>query len=379
MIYLNNAATSYPKPLPVIENVTGYLQSAPIHAARTGFSMQKKDKITACRESLATLFNIPDPSQIVFTSGSTEAINLAISGLCLENAHVITTAIEHNSVLRPLKTLEKCKSVTLTIVDCDESGFVNPEDIENAISEKTRLIALNHCSNVTGATQDVSGVASIAKKYGCLTLIDISQSAGTIPIDVIKWDIDLMAFTGHKSLFGIPGIGGLYIKPGIALKPLKVGGTGVRSDYLYQPEEMPVYFEAGTPNTPGIVSLEAGIDFITKTGIENIKQHKEYICNRIFSRLAEFDEVILFGAGKNNEKVLVINFCINGMEAEETGFILEESFGIIARSGLHCAPLIHKALGTFPAGSVRVSPSFFTTEQEADYLLEAVEQIIMAK
>ena len=277
MIYLNNAATSYPKPREVNAAISSYLNEMPFHASRVGFEMQQVNIVDSCRDKLATLFNVENPRQIVFTSGSTESLNLAILGLSFNECHVITTSIEHNSVLRPLKTLEREGVITLSIVACDEAGYVNPQKIAHAIQKNTKLIVVNHSSNVTGTVLDIKTISRIARSHGIVLLVDASQSAGCVPIDVQQWDIDMLAFTGHKSLYGIPGIGGLYIREGIVLNPLKVGGTGVRSDLLYQPEEMPLYYEAGTQNVPGIVSLDAGVAFILRTRIDRIRMILEVL------------------------------------------------------------------------------------------------------
>ena len=275
LLYLNNAATSYPKPKQVIEAVVCYLKSVPFHASRTGFEIQTEDVITSCRQKLCQLFNAPQPDRMIFTSGSTESLNLAIKGLELNGGHVITTTIEHNSVLRPLFKLEKEGKIRLTIVDCDARGHVDPQKINQAIHPNTKAVVINHSSNVTGTITDIQAISDIAHAHGAVILVDASQSAGCTPIDIKGWDIDLLAFTGHKSLFGLPGIGGLYIKENIKLRPLKVGGTGVRSDLTEQPPESPIYYEAGTLNLPGILALNQGVDFILNTGLKKMEQHKK--------------------------------------------------------------------------------------------------------
>ncbi|MFN3306913.1 MAG: aminotransferase class V-fold PLP-dependent enzyme, partial [Candidatus Kapaibacteriota bacterium] len=285
MIYLNNAATSYPKPKEVQDAVVATFNNPLVHASRTGLEREDDDIIYLCRSRLADLFNIEDPLQIVFTSGSTEALNLAIKGLPLEGGNVVISAIEHNSVIRPVKTLEKEGKISVTVVGCDKNGYIEPQQFAEAIRDDTRAVIVNHCSNVTGVVLDIKEIAKIAHKAGAYIIVDASQSAGAVPIDCTAWEIDMLAFTGHKSLFGMQGIGGLYVRKGIDLKPLKVGGTGVLSEILLQPEGFPIHYEAGTPNTPGIVSLYAGVQFILQTGLDKIIEHKRTLYELIFNEL----------------------------------------------------------------------------------------------
>jgi cysteine desulfurase family protein len=375
MFYFNNAATSYPKPDIVNESVIKCLKQIPFHSARTGFERQEEDVIANCREKLSKLFNVPDPERIIFTSGSTESLNLSIRGIVKKNDHVITTAIEHNSVLRVVKTLERDGFIELTIVVCDETGYVNPQDIQKEIRSNTSVIVVNHCSNVTGRILDIKAISKIAREHGITIIVDVSQSAGSIPIDAANWDMDILAFTGHKSLLGLPGIGGMYIKKGVELKPLKVGGTGIRSDLLFQPEEFPLLFEAGTPNLPGIVSLDAGARYILETGIENIDKKKKYLISLLKNNLKDIPSIKIHGGDNGQFEPQILSININGQQPDEIGYVLENSFNIIVRSGLHCAPLIHKFLGTYPDGSVRISPSFFNTEKDVVYLSESIKKI----
>ena len=383
MIYLNNAASSFPKPKQVTDAVADCLSKPVLHAARTGFEREHEDSIYITRERLSKLFNVTDPLQIIFTSGSTEALNLAIRGLDLKGGHVVTTTTEHNSVNRPLKTLEMADEIEITFVDCDETSFVDPKKIEQAMKTNTKAVVINHCSNVTGTIQDVNEIAKIAHKYNAYIIVDASQSSGNIPIDFEGWDLDFMAFTGHKSLFGIQGTGGLIIKKGIDLKPLKVGGTGILSEILTQPEGLPIYYEAGTPNTPGIVALGAGVKFILDTGLENIIAHKKKLFNRIIGGIKDFtdkhnsensDGIKIYTTGDNHS---YSNFCFNvgGFVPEEIGYMLKSSFDILVRTGIHCAPLLLKPLGVEPWGTVRASFSYFTTEEEIDIFIDALNQI----
>ncbi len=372
MVYLNNAATAYPRPSEVISSVSFFLNSPPFNPSRTGFDNPCNDIINSCRKKLALLFNIPGAERIVFTSGGTESLNLAIKGLPLSDKHVITTATEHNSVLRPLKQLEREGRISLSIISCDKYGYIDPEDIKKEINKNTALIVVNHCSNVTGAIQDIEAIGEISGNNGLIFLVDGSQSAGTTPVSLEK--IDLFAFTGHKALYGLPGTGGLYIREGLYLNPLKTGGTGIKSELLHQPEEMPLYYEGGTPNLPGIVALSSGLDFILKIGIEKIKEWKEKLFLKIINEMERIPEIVIYN--KKDIPSQILSFNIKGMEPGDAGYILEQSFGIITRTGLHCAPLIHKFLGSHPRGSVRISPSYFTTLEEIDCFLEAMKNMV---
>lgn len=377
-IYLNNAATTYPKPASVLDGISKLLKAPPIHHLRAGFRTDAVDTdvVDICRIELASLFNVPEPNRIVFSSGATESLNLALRGLPLDGKHVVTTVIEHNSVLRPLKTMERDGRITLSIVKCDEYGSVSPDSIAEAILPNTAAVVVNHCSNVTGIVNDIEAIGSITKKNKISFIVDASQSAGLYPIDVQKANIDILVFTGHKSLYGIQGIGGAYISNDIILKPLKVGGTGIRSDYLFQPETVPMYYEAGTQNIPGILALYEGVRYINKIGMDNIRERKENIVQVMKSVLSHNKNVTLFPGISCKFKPTLFSFTVKGMEPEDIGYILENNFNIIVRTGLHCAPLIHKYLGTFPSGSVRVSPSHFTSEKEIEKFNEAVHQIL---
>ncbi len=374
MIYLNNAATSYPKPLGVIEAVTNCIKSIPFHSSRTGLEQNEEDIVGTCRKNLAKLFHIQNPQRIFFSSGSTESLNLALLGLDNKDKHIVTTAIEHNSVYRPLKTLEKDGVISLTIIDCDETGYVEAGKIREAVRENTCAVVVNHCSNVTGTVLNLYEIAEAAHTVrDCTFIVDASQSAGAVPVNVEKDNIDILVFTGHKSIFGLPGIGGIYIKQNIKVKPLKTGGTGVRSDLLYQPEEPPLYYEAGTQNIPGIVSLNAGLTFIEETGFDQIKKKKSLLMREIYDGINSIPGTTIYSGQKNSASVLSFN--MSGILPDDIGYMLEHSFGIIVRSGLHCAPLIHKSLGSHPHGSVRVSPSYFNSNDDIRKLIEAIEQI----
>lgn len=375
MIYLNNSASSFPKPANVISAVNKCISSIPIHQSRTGYDLQPVNEVDETREMLSSFFNIPAKEQVIFTSNATESLNLAIKGILSKGDHVITTAAEHNSVLRPVNTLFKDKVISLDIVKSDKLGVIDPDDIKKNINKKTKLVVVTHASNVTGTVQDIETISTIARESGAYFLVDISQSAGIIDFDFSASGADMAAFTGHKSLLGIQGIGGLLIKEGTPVNPLKTGGTGIRSDYLLQPEELPLYYESGTMNLPGIISLKEGIKYINQEGINNLRKHKEVLIKKIEDALSEIQKVEIIGRNKEIRQLPVINLKIKNMDVSEAGYILENSFHIITRAGLHCAPLIHKSLGTFPKGSLRVSPSSFNTEEEIGTFIDAISKI----
>jgi cysteine desulfurase / selenocysteine lyase len=369
LVYLNNAATSFPKPASVLEAVTRAMSSIPSEPGRgTGGN---EDPVADCRRVLASFFGVDDPRRVILTSGATESLNLLIMGTGLESGHVVTTSAEHNSVLRPLARLESEGRISLTIVACDGEGRVSAEVIRSALRDNTRAIVVTHCSNVTGAVNDLQALGDMARDEGLLLFVDASQSAGCIEIALQESTIDALVFTGHKALFGPPGTGGVVLRRGLRIAPLKVGGTGVRSESLAQPEEWPLLFEAGTPNVPGIAGLSAGVRFVKERGLGALARLRAEAGLRIVNGLRSIPGATVYTGG--SAWVPVTSFTLKNADPEDVAYILFHSFGIVARPGLHCAPLIHRNLGSFPRGSVRVSPSPFTTEQEVDRFLNAVD------
>ncbi len=375
MIYLNNAATTYPKPQDTLDAVNLCITEPPLHSARSGSGEEGIDIVAETRALLAKLFNAPNPNNIIFTSGSTESLNLAIKGLKLSDCHVVATTIEHNSVIRPLNALQEKGLIDVDFAVCDETGYVEPKSIEELINGRTKVVVLNFVSNVTGTIQDVKEIAKIAHAHGCIFILDASQGAGAIPIDVVDMDVDLMAFTGHKNLYGIQGIGGLYIKEGIELEPLKTGGTGIRSMSLLQPKELPYYLESGTPNKPGIVSLNAGVKWLLTQGVETIHETKKKMMKKVIAELDAIPEIKSYKSETKNS-YSVYTFNIGKMAPEEVNYILESSYDIFVRAGVHCAPLTLKPLGIDAWGTVRCSPSYFTSDDEINRFIEAVKDIV---
>ena len=372
-IYLDNAATSYPKPETVYQAVMRAMREIGASPGRGGYwrSLEASRMLFRTREVISALFSIPESSQIIFTHSATEALNLALRGTLLPGDHVITTVMEHNSLLRPLHALRKM-GVELTIVSACGTGIVDPDDIRAAIRPNTRMVALSHVSNVCGAIQPIERISSVAREANALFLVDAAQSAGSIPIDVTCIGIDLLAVPGHKDLLGPQGTGFLYVAEGKTLRPLLAGGTGSNASAMEQPDNFPEGFEAGTHNLPGIAGLCAGVEFVLKQGVECIGR-KERDCTAIIaSVLGNIPKVILYGPSCMDERSGPLSFSIAGMDSSGLAFALDRDFDISVRAGLHCAPQAHRALGTYPAGTIRVSPGWFTTDDEIAIFCDAI-------
>lgn len=376
MIYFDNAATTYPKPEEVYDAVYDCMKNYCANPGRAGHKLAMKSarKIYDARENLAKLFNVDNPMTIVFTHNATDSLNLAIKGVLKKGDHVITTSMEHNSVIRPIKALES-KGVENTVVDCDKDGFLNPEDVEKAIKENTKLIVTTHASNVCGTLVDIKSVGGIAKKHGILYLVDASQTAGVYNIDVKDMNIDMLAMPGHKCLFGPQGTGVLYVREDLKLDILKEGGTGSKSEELTQPELFPDKYESGTHNTPGIVGLNEGVKFVLDKGIEKIREHEEELCQYMLDKLKEIENIEIYGPEDSKKRAAVIAINIGNMDSGEVTFILDDEFDIATRSGIHCSPLAHTTLGTLGQGAVRFSIGFFNTTYDIDKAIKALKKI----
>ena len=376
-IYLDNAATSFPKPEAVYQTVNHVFRNIGANPGRSGhkWGIEANRLITDVREAIAKFFNISNPSNIVFTHNGTEAINLGIKGLLNPGDHVITTSMEHNSVLRPLKALAK-KGVETTVVRCSGEGYLDPSEVQKAIKINTRLIVITHASNVTGTLLPIKDISCIAKDNGIFFMVDASQTAGTIMVDVKKLGIDMLACPGHKALLGPQGTGFLYIRDGIELRPLLEGGTGWSSELETQPENLPEKFESGTLNTPGIIGLGAGISFIQTERIEKIRKQEICLSTELTNRLNEFEEIEWYGPESQDKKIGIVSFNIKGLNPLDVGFILDNVYNILVRAGLHCAPEAHKTIGTFPEGCIRISMGYFNTTEEIDLVYEAIKGII---
>ena len=377
MIYLDNAATSFPKPESVYEAVDHFNRCVGANPGRSGYATAREAEriIDETRGLLARLFHVDRRSQIVFTANATEALNLALKGLLQPGDHVVTTATDHNSVLRPMRSLKERRQIDVTWVKCDSAGFIHPEDVHAALRSNTRLVCITHASNVTGALHDIKTISSLVHANGTLLLVDAAQTAGCVPIDVQEMQIDLLAFTGHKGLLGPQGTGGLYIKPGIEIQPLREGGTGSESSSDRQPEKMPDRFEGGTHNTPGLAGLGAGVRFVLETGVEAIQAHERVLMERLLDRLVSIPGVKIYGPPCGSPQVAVVSFALENWPPLNLSHLLASGFDIATRSGLHCAPLIHQYLGTSDTGTVRVSIGYFNTLDDINALCDALKQI----
>lgn len=379
MIYLDNAATSFPKPSKVYEEVINCMKNYCANPGRGSHNMAIKSalKVMESRNLISEIFNIRNPFNIVFTHNATEALNIAIKGLLKKGDHVISTVLEHNSVLRPLNSMAK-HGVEVTLISSDKAGFINPLDIKDEIKFNTKAIIINHASNVLGSIQDINSIGKIAKKYGVKFIVDASQSAGSISIDVERDNIDLLAFPGHKGLLGPQGTGALYIRDGIELKSFKEGGTGSISNSIDQPKELPDRFESGTLNTPGIVGLCEGVKFIKKIGIENIYNEEMQLMDQLIRELKKLDFVKIYGSTSLKNRLSVLSINIEGIDASIVGEELNDA-EIAVRTGYHCAALIHKVIGTEYIGTVRISPGCFNTSKDIDEFIKNIIKIYKAK
>ena len=381
MIYFDNAATSFPKPASTLEAMANYLTKVGASPGRSGHraSVEASRIVYEARELVAKLFNISDPLRIVFTKNATEAINTVLLGMLKPGDHVVTSSMEHNSVMRPLRYLSR-RGVEVSVVSCTESGVLDPRRVREAIGPQTKLVALTHASNVTGTILPIEEVGEVLRSYPSIGfLVDAAQTAGTTAIDVEAMKIDFLAFTGHKSLFGPPGTGGLFIREGWEeqIEPLERGGTGSRSEWEEQPAFMPDKFEAGTLNTLGIAGLKAGVDFVLHEGVEKIRKKERILTERFLSGLEAFDEdVKIYGAREEKDKIALVSFNISGLSPSYVAQVLDENWAIMCRPGLHCAPSAHRTIGSFPVGTVRFSFGYFNTEEEIDLALEALKSLI---
>jgi cysteine desulfurase family protein len=329
------------------------------------------------RQAVAELLNAPDPLRVVFGANATEMLNLAMRGLLRPGDHVITSGMEHNSVMRPLRALER-QGVVLTMAPCSPEGFLHPAEVEAAIRPETVMIVLNHASNVTGTLLPVAEVARIARQYGPLLLVDAAQTVGAYPIDLQAERIDLLAFTGHKSLYGPTGTGGLIIGERVDLGrmgPLKRGGTGSRSEREDQPDFLPDKYESGTPNAVGLAGLEAGVRWVLERGVESIRAHEAALVQHLVDGLQAIPGVTIYGSPDASRQTATVSFNITGMAPSEVGLRLDDEYGVMCRIGLHCAPAAHRTLGTFPTGTVRFGLGAFNTTEQVNQALDGVRRL----
>jgi cysteine desulfurase family protein len=398
-IYLDNAATSFPKPPQVTEAITHYMRDVGANPGRSGhrLSLEASRIVEHARESLATLFNISDPTRIAFTMNVTESINMVLYGFLNAGDHVITSSMEHNSVMRPLRHLEENSFITVTIAPCDNKGFLDIDALPTLLQKNTALVVLNHASNVCGTIQDVRAVKDAIGDVPLM--LDAAQTAGCYPIDVEADGIDFLAFTGHKALLGPQGTGGLYIREGLAVRPLKRGGTGSISEETQQPDFLPDALESGTRNNVGIAGLGAAVDFILGEGVSKIREHEQILTSALLKPLYHVPGLTIYGPLTVQDQTATISVTFDkilpidsvdavggcgsinlawmeeGTPPPEAGDILSSQYDIFVRVGLHCAPLAHKTLGTYPEGTVRISMGYFNTLQDMEETAEAIRRI----
>ena len=379
MIYLNNAATTYPKPQCVLDAHAAALSNPPSGQFRSSGSFLKEDIFTQCRNHLGELLGIHETERIFFSSGATDSFNKILLGLDLQNCPVVTSVTEHNSILRPLYNHTQLLDEQISLVGCDTDGKISLEELEEIFiknSEKNTnrgICIINHCSNVTGMVQDLDAIGILCRKYGIQFIVDVSQSGGCIPVNADRSGIDILIMTGHKSLYGVQGTGAYYVRSGIRLKPIMYGGTGLDSTKLkYKADEYE--YEVGTQNAPGIAALSSGVEYILMRGVEKIAEKERLLMKRIYDRLSEIKEIRIFGSYETNHGP-VMSFQVIGLNCSDVAYILETGYGISVRTGLHCAPLIHRAIGSGADGTVRVSVSDLTSMDEIEQFLKAMEEI----
>jgi len=379
-IYLDNTATSWPKPPAVAEAMVRFLADIGANPGRSGHrrSIEAARIVYDAREALASLVDAPDPLRVIFTHNATEALNLALYGLLKPGDRVVTSGMEHNSVMRPLRDLE-AKGVALTIVPCAPDGTLDPADLDAAVTPGTRMIVLTHASNVTGTLLPVAQAGAIARRRDALLLVDAAQTAGVYPIDVEADAIDLLAVTGHKALYGPTGTGALVIGERIdarRMEPLRRGGTGSRSEHQVQPDTLPDRFESGSLNAVGIAGLLGALTWIRERRVLAIREHELGLLGRLLAGLERLPGVTVFGPRELERRLATVSFAIAGHDQAAVGHRLDAEFGILCRVGLHCSPAAHRTIGTFPAGALRFGLGAFNTARDIDAALAALDAII---
>jgi cysteine desulfurase family protein len=375
-LYFDNAATSWPKPPSVLKAMERHQVRVGGNPGRSGHfrAVEAGRVMLGARTSLASLFGVRESERIVFTKNATEALNMVISGVLNPGDHAVCTSMEHNAVMRPLTALKE-RGVRVGVVRADKEGRVDPAAVGSEMRKNTKLVIANHASNVTGTIIDIAAIGSICRERGVPFLVDAAQTAGILPIDVDRMNIDFLAFSGHKGLLGPQGTGGLYIGSDILTEPLLRGGTGSRSESEIQPEFLPDRFESGTPNTIGIAGLAAGIEFLQGFGLERVPEHDDRLLQVLLNELSSERRVVLYGPGETGSQTGVMSLTIEGISPSKIGRMLEQEYGVQTRIGLHCAPSAHRTIGTFPDGTVRLSWGVFTREREVVHAARAVKMI----
>ena len=374
LIYLDNAATSFPKPREVMDGMLRDYIKMGVSPGRGSYdlALESEDIVQRARKKLALFFGAPDADRIIFAGNATDALNIAFNGLLQPGDHVISTRLEHNSVLRPLYHFRERGWITYDLVDFDGKGFVDPGEIGRHVKQNTRLVVVSHASNVLGTVQPVREIGRVCAERGIPLIIDASQSAGKIPIDMTAWNVSAVAFTGHKALFGPTGIGGLAISPDLDIKPSRFGGTGVDSKSPAHTDTFPNRLEAGTINLMGIMGLSAGIDYIMQKGMESIHSEEMALLKRLRDGLSGLEHVVMYCAGDLSNHVAVLTTNVDEVSPQDAGAILDGDFNIAVRVGLHCAPLVHEDIGTINRGAIRFSLGIFNTQEDIDQAIGAM-------
>lgn len=377
VIYLDNAATSFPKPPEVHQRLGRFLLEHGANPGRGSYRMvhEVEERMAAARRALASFFNAPDPSRVMFALNATDALNMGLKGVLRRGDHVVTGTTDHNSIIRPLNRMEEDGLVSVSRVAPGSDGVIRPEAVREALRPETRLVALLHGSNVTGALLPAGEIGAETRPRGVLFLLDAAQTAGMWPVDLRAMKIDMIAVPGHKGLLGPAGTGALIAAPHVELRPWREGGTGGDSAHPVQPEEYPHHMEAGTLNTPGIAAMVEGIRYVERRGLESIRSHELGLLRRLVEALSDARGVRLYGPPPSADRVSVLSINVEGRSPDEVAGILDSSFDIAVRAGLHCAPGAHRELGTFPAGTVRISPGPFNTLEEMDRVAGAIRQV----
>ncbi|MHC1779973.1 MAG: aminotransferase class V-fold PLP-dependent enzyme [Bacteroidales bacterium] len=379
LIYLDNSATSFPKPDVVYDFMNTFYRTKGVSPGRSGFdaALETEEVVNGTRKMLTKLFNGgEDHNRLTFSYNATDSLNLIINGLVEKGDHVVTTMLEHNSVLRPLYVHEQNGLIEVTYLPFDHDGYVDPEDVRKAIKKNTKFVIVTHCSNVLGTIQPITEIGKICKEKGVLFVVDGSQGAGSVDLDMQASNIDVYCFTGHKCLMGPTGIGGSYVREGVNIKHTRAGGTGVRSAYKGHLEEYPYRLEYGTLNLLGVGGLYAGVKWITEQGIMNIHKREMDLWDKLVNAVKQIDEVTTYCANGRENQNPVLSFNIEGFEAGDVGTMLDVDYNIAVRTGLQCAPLVHQQIGTFDIhGTVRMSIGAFTTEEEIDIAINAIREI----
>lgn len=378
-IYLDNASTTFPKPKNVVDSIYNFLTNIGGNPGRSNHDngMQSNRLLLEARETIANFFNFNTIENVIFTNNITTSLNTLIAGCAKEGDHIITSSMEHNSVLRPLINLKENNIIELDIINANEFGFINVNDFKNSIKSNTKFIILTHASNVIGSIQPIKEIGELCKKNNIHFILDSAQSAGVLDVDFKDLNLSALAFTGHKSLFGPQGIGGFIISDELneICNPYILGGTGSLSHSLIQPDFLPDKFESGTLNMPGIVGLMEGIKFINSEGLNTIYEKNKFLRNYLISELRNIKNIILYEDFNSSNYTSCLSFNIKNLDTAEVSFTLDSDYGIKNRSGLHCAPLAHKTIGSFPTGTVRLSLSYFNDKSHIDYTINSLSKI----